>query len=468
LAAARIAILGGGLAGMAAALRLAEAGYGVTLFEKRPVLGGRASSFIPPGESAAIDNCQHVLLGCCTNLLDFFRRAGVGDRFRFYNRFLFEGGGRIASLSASALPAPLHFLPSLAGFHLLGWRGRWAIGRAMLAILRTPQPFPDEPLTAWLDRHGQSAAVRENFWKVILVSALNEDLERLSTRAAFHVFLDSFLRNRRGYRMGVPTVPLGELYSSRLLSEKCALCLAAPVAGLEIAAGRVEGLRMQDGDLKTADYYLSALPADALTNLLSEEQRRQWPATQDWAALEWSPITGIHLWFDRRVMQVEHLTVCGRTIQWIFDKSVPRVCGAGAGNGSNAGGQYIQLVISASRSLVMMKREEILELALRELVEILPPTRQAVLQKAVVVKETKATASFPPGADNRRPGTDTPFGNLLLAGDWTATEWPPTMEGAVRSGYRAAERITEAAGAPQRFLVPDLPTGLLARLLMRS
>jgi uncharacterized protein with NAD-binding domain and iron-sulfur cluster len=275
------------------------------------------------------------------------------------------------------------------------------------------------------------------------------------------------MRNRRGYSMGVPTVPLGELYSSRLLSEKCTLCLAALVSGLEIAAGRVEGLRMQDGDLKTADYYVSALPADALTNLLSEEQRRQWPATKDWAALEWSPITGIHLWFDRRVMQVEHLTVCGRTIQWIFDKSTLRARGAGAGNDRNEDGQYIQLVISASRSLVMMKREDILELAMRELGEILPPTRQAVLQKAVVVKETKATASFPPGADNRRPGTDTPFVNLLLAGDWTATEWPPTMEGAVRSGYRAAERVTEAAGKPQRFLVPDLTTDLLARLLVR-
>ncbi|MBI3935252.1 MAG: FAD-dependent oxidoreductase [Acidobacteria bacterium] len=463
MAPARVAILGGGLAGMAAALRLAETGYAVELIEKRTVLGGRASSFIPPGETAPIDNCQHVLLGCCTNLIDFFRRTSTANQFRYYSRFLFQSNGAIASLSASALPAPFHFLPSLAGFRALRWQDRWAIARAMLAILRTPQPVSDEPLVAWLDRQGQSAAVKENFWRVILVSALNEDLERLSTRAAFQVFRDGFLRNRRGYRMGVPKIPLGELYSSRLLGEKCALALGIPVAEIETGCGRVQCVRMQNGELKTADYYISALPSDALGSLLSGEQRRQWPGSTGWVALEWSPITGIHLWFDRRVMELEHLTVCGRTIQWIFNKS------ALSGNSdANEGTQYIQLVVSASRQLVMMKRGEILELALHELGKILPRTKQATVRKAVVVKETKATFSFSPGTDDLRPGAETPFANLYLAGDWTQTGWPPTMEGAVRSGYRAAERVTEAAGNPQQFLVPDLASDPLASLLLRS
>ncbi|MBI4480802.1 MAG: FAD-dependent oxidoreductase [Acidobacteria bacterium] len=461
MARARVAILGGGLAGMAAALRLAEAGYAVELVEKRPVLGGRASSFIPPGETEPIDNCQHVLLGCCTNLIDFFRRAGAADSFRYYHRFEFQAQGRIYSLSASALPAPLHFLPSLAGFSALQWRDRWAIARAMLAILRTPEPFPDEPLVEWLGRHGQSAAAQENFWQVILVSALNEELERLSTRAAFHVFLDGFLRNRRGYRMGVPTVPLGKLYSSRLLSDKCRLRLATPVVALAAAGTIAEALVLQNGDMIRADFFVSALPPDALAGMF--EQSAHTAFGQDWAKFEWSPITGIHLWFDRRVMEMEHLTVCGRTIQWIFNKSAFAKAGE-----ANANSQYIQLVISASRSLVMMKREEILELALRELGEILPQTKSATLQKAVVVKETKATFSFSPGTDSRRPGPETPFANLFLAGDWTQSGWPPTMEGAVRSGYRAAECVTQAAGQPQTFLVPDLPSGPLARLLTRS
>lgn len=447
---------------MAAALRLSEAGYAVELVEKRPVLGGRASSFIPPGEADPIDNCQHVLLGCCTNLIDFFRRAGVAGQFRFYSRYLFQNNGTLASLSAAALPAPFHFLPSLAGLRTLDWRDRWAIARAMLEILRTPQPFPDEPLVAWLDRHGQSTAVKENFWKVILVSALNEELERLSTRAAFHVFLDGFLRNRRGYRMGVPTVSLGELYCSRRLSEKCGLRLSTPVAGLEIARDQVQGIRLQNGEIRSADYYVSALPPDALLNLLSADQRSNWPTTNEWTALEWSPITGIHLWFDRPIMELDHLTVCGKTIQWIFNKSA-----LARDPGAFAGRQYIQIVVSASRSLVALRKEEVLERVLRELGEILPQTEQARLDKAVVVKETKATFSFSPGTDDRRPGPLTPFGNLFLAGDWTQTGWPPTMEGAVRSGYRAAECVTKTAGRPQTFLVPDLPADPLARLLLR-
>ena len=458
MAAARVAVLGGGLAGMAAALRLSESGYEVTLFEKRPVLGGRASSFVPPGETAAIDNCQHVLLGCCTNLIDFFRRAGAASCFRFYNRFAFQGNGRIASLAASALPAPLHFLPSLMQFQILPWRDRVSVGQAMFSILRTPQPFPDEPLTDWLDRHGQSPAARENFWKVVLVSALNEDLERLSTRPAFHVFVDSFMRNRRGYRMGVPTVPLSELYSARTLEQRCRLRLSTAVTGFSTGGDHVQSVGLQNNELISADYFVSALAPDALRPLFEnlDISRNEWD-------FEWSPITGIHLWFDRRVTEFEHLTACGKTIQWIFDKSALE-----AGKNGRSPGQYIQLVISASRSLVMMKREEILDMALDELKEILPATRQATLQKAVVVKETKATFSFSPGTDERRPGPETPFTNLFLAGDWTQTGWPPTMEGAVRSGYRAAELVTAVAGQPQQFVVPDLTTDPLARLLMRK
>ncbi|HWP85056.1 MAG TPA: hydroxysqualene dehydroxylase HpnE [Terriglobia bacterium] len=463
MAPARVAVLGGGLAGMAAALRLAESGYAVELFEKRPALGGRASSFRPPGESLLIDNCQHVLLGCCTNLIDFFRRAGAGKQFRYFSRYFFHDDGTLCSLSASALPAPFHFLPSLAGMRMLSWQDRWAIARALLAILREPRPFPDEPLAAWLDRHGQSPAAKERFWKVILVSALNEELERLSTRPAFQVFQDAFLRNRRGYRMGVPAVPLAELYSAARMSGTYALALATPVAAVETNGERVAGIRTQEGSVRGADYYVSALPPDALANLLSAEQRDRWPQSREWAAFEWSPIAGIHLWFDRPILDQDHLTVCGRTIQWIFNKSARE-----ASRDQRGAGQYVQIVISAARSLLAKSREEILELALRELRAVLPRSAQARLERGVVVKETKATFSFSPGADDRRPGTDTPFQNLFLAGDSTQTGWPATMEGAVRSGYRAAERVSEAAGSPRQFLVPDLPSDPLARLLMRS
>ena len=472
----RVIILGGGLAGLAAALRLAEAHFEVEVIDKRPVLGGRASSFFPPGDTERIDNCQHVLLGCCTNLLDFFRRTGSLSQFRFYNSFVFIGPRGVSRMSASALPAPLHLFPSLLRFRELNWQDRWSIVRAMRAILRPGNAPPDVTMLDWLKRQRQTTAAIENFWRVVLTSALNEDLERLSSRHAFKVFADGFLRNRSGYRMGVPAIPLSDLYSSKILEEKCSLRLATHVAELEFAGGHVNGVRLHNGEQRTADFYISTLPPDSLANLLPDRSATSWPELQKLAKLEWSPITGIHLWFDSPITRLEHAAIIGRTIQWVFNRSAiggrsePRPEGSGPVERKGQepiGPHYIQLVISASRGLMNMRREELLELALRELCEIFPKTKKANLLNAVIVKEAKSTLSPAPGLDAIRLGPATPYQNLFLAGDWIATGWPFTMEGAVRSGYRAAELVTDAAGRPQQFLQPDLPTAPLVRLLER-
>lgn len=452
-------ILGGGLAGLAAAACLADADFEVELIEKRPVLGGRASSFSPPGESERIDNCQHVLLGCCTNLLDFFRRTGKLDQFRFYSSFLFLGPRGASKMSASALPAPLHLLPSLFRFRDLDRRDVWAIARAMRAILRLNDTAPDETMIAWLQRLGQTPKAIENYWRVVLTSAVNEDLERLSTRHAFKVFRDGFLNNRRGYRMGVPAVPLSELYSSEIISQKCAVRLGSMAGGLGISDDRVQSVCLRDGNTRAADFFISTLPPDALCNLLPQSAA-EWTAMQEWSAQEWSPITGIHLWFDRPITRLEHATIIGRTIQWVFNRSA-------VARRPTAGPQYIQVVISASRALMNMRRDDLLDLCMRELRELFPKAKDAKVMNAVVVKESKATLSPRPGIDALRPGASTPWMNLFIAGDWTSTGWPFTMEGAVRSGYRAAELVTEAAGHARRFVLPDLPVAPLARLLQR-
>ncbi|MCH8266924.1 MAG: FAD-dependent oxidoreductase [Acidobacteria bacterium] len=472
----RVIILGGGLAGLAAAACLAEAQFQVEVLEKRPVLGGRASSFIPAGGTEPVDNCQHVLLGCCTNLLDFFRRTGAAEKFRFYDSFLFLGPGGLSPLTASVLPAPFHLLPSLLRFRDLGWRDRWVIARAMLAVLRDREPQDGQPMMVWLKQQGQTRAAIENFWRVVLTSALNEDLERLSSRYAFQVFVEAFLSNRRGYRMGVPVVPLSELYSGKILNETCSLQLRTHVARVQSEAGRVGCLQLQNGGEKRADYYISALPPDALASLFPKKLPELWPELEKLRKPEWSPITGIHLWFDRPVMEsgqesgqdpgqeLDHVTVLGRTIQWIFNRSrIGRK--PGESQQGSATPQYIQLVVSASRGLMTMRQDEILSMALRELHELFPRSRKAKLVKSIVVKEAKATVSLQPGLDSLRLGARTPFENFFLAGDWTATGWPPTMEGAVRSGYRAAELVTAAAGTPQHFLQPGLPTAPLVRLL---
>ena len=462
----RVIILGGGLAGLAAAACLAEAHFDVEVIEKRPVLGGRASSFFPPGETERIDNCQHVLMGCCTNLLDFFRRTGTLNQFRFYNSFLFIGPKGASRMSASALPAPLHLFPSLLRFRDLGWRDRWAVVRAMGAILRQGKNQPDEPMLAWLKRQRQTGPAIENFWRVILTSALNEDLERLSSRHAFKVFLDGFMRNRRGYRMGIPAAALSDLYSSKLLNEKCSVRLGTSAAALEFSDNQISRLLLRDGEERTADFYISTLPPDAFCNLLPDHFGDRWPEIEALKKLEWSPITGIHLWFDRPITELEHAAIVGRTIQWVFNRSAIGKRSA-PGPGKPSGPQYIQLVVSASRALIPMRREEVLKLVLQELGKLFPKSRNATLLNAVVVKETKSTLSPLPGLDALRLGPKTPFRNLFLAGDWTATGWPFTMEGAVRSGYRTAELAAAAAGLTQNFLQPDLPTAPLVRLLER-
>ena len=458
-----VIVLGGGLAGLAAAIRLAEAGFEVEVLEKRSVLGGRASSFFPPGGTEPIDNCQHVLLGCCTNLIDFFRRTGTLDRFRFYNRYRFLGPGGWSSVGSAPLPAPLHLLPSLVAFRDLSLRDAWRIGQAMLAILRQAASPPEEPMLDWLRRQRQTPQAIEYFWRAILTSALNEDLERLSSRHAFQVFWNAFLRNRRGYRMGVPTASLSELYSGELLSQKCCITRGSTAKRLEVRGERITRLVLQNGAAREADYFISAIPPDALARLLPAPTLSGWPALQSLSQLEWSPITGIHLWFDRPISNLEHTAILGRTVQWLFNKDAITHA-----RKQPSDGHYVQFVVSAARSLMTLHRDEIVAKVLEEVHELFPPSRQAKLLRSVVVKETESTISFPCGADSLRPGPESPLANLLLAGDWTATGWPPTMEGAVRSGYRAAEHVTAAIGNPRQFLVPDLKTEPLARLLSHS
>ncbi|MGH9679628.1 MAG: hydroxysqualene dehydroxylase, partial [Candidatus Acidiferrales bacterium] len=234
------------------------------------------------------------------------------------------------------------------------------------------------------------------------------------------------------------------------------------VRGFRIANGSIEGVEREDGSMETADYYLAAVPQDVLPELLPREIAEREPAFSDLRKLQTSPITGVHLWFDRVVMREPFLTLVDATTQWIFNKT--RLYG----EGGEDHGQYLQLVISASYDLTQRSRQEIIELCLRELREVLPPTREASLVKGTVVKEMNATFSPAPGSDQWRPGQRSPIAKLFLAGDWTATGWPSTMEGAVRSGYLAAEAILSDAGAPRRFLQPELKPEGLARLWARE
>ena len=429
----RVLIAGGGLAGLSAAAALGGAGFDVDLFEARAFLGGRATSYpLPTAEgSEVIDNCQHVLLACFTNLLNLYERLGVRDRIRFFREFRFvEPGGRVSLLRAGSLPAPLHFLGSFAGLHFLGARDKLALARGLRAIEREHGRRDDlDRITMldWLREKRQTPRAIGRFWQQVLVSAINEDLDRMAARHGFQVFWQGFLARPDAYQMGLAAVPLGELYAARGLANT-ALHLRTPVDCFSVEGGRVTGA-LAGGEPHAADYYVCALPFERVPAVA--------PALGlDVSAFEHSPITGIHLWFDRSVTGLPNATLLDRTIQWMYNKG---------------DGRYVQLVVSASRTLLDMPRPDVIALALRELAEFFPAVRNATLVKAHVVKEVRATFSAAPGTEQLRAGTRTAAPNLYLAGDWTRSGWPATMEGAVRSGYLAAEAISSHC-----FLLRDI------------
>jgi squalene-associated FAD-dependent desaturase len=455
-----VAIAGGGLAGLASGCALSSAGFRVTLFERRPYLGGRASSYEHPGTGEIVDNCQHVLLGCCTNLIDLYRRTGVEHRIRWYDELTFlEPGGRASIIRPSALPAPLHAAPAFLKAECLTLKDKFAIGRAMTALTPSSPPERGETFLDWLKRHGQTEQAIDRFWKTILVSALNEDLDRVSVPYAAQVVRESFLKSAEAGRMGVPTVPLTELYGAAGDTIR--------VGGGEVQfRAAVESFRAQPSGVnvtinaqeRTFDYLVLAVPFDALARILPHS-----PAAAPLAAMlnqfETSPITGIHLWFDRVISDLDHAVLLDRTIQWMFHKS-KLIAARDNGNGS-----YVELVVSSSRSLVERSRAEIVELACKEMHEFFPAAREAKLVKSTVIKEVHATYSPQPGVDAHRPRSETAWPRVFLAGDFVATGWPATMEGAVRSGYLAAESLAALSGSgKRRFLVPDLPGRGLMRL----
>ncbi|MCC6362477.1 MAG: FAD-dependent oxidoreductase [Bryobacterales bacterium] len=437
----RILIIGGGLSGLAAAAALGGAGYDVDLFESRPFLGGRAASYpLPTSESGEhIDNCQHILLRCCVNLLDFYRRLGVEDSIQFHRDFYFiEPGGRVSTLEAGRLPAPLHFTGSFLKLRFLSLADKIAIGKALLAIRserKTRRDLDNISMLDWLHEKRQTPRAIERFWRQVLVSAVNEELDRMAALHGFQVFWLGFLAGANTYEMGIPRVPLGHLYGDEAWQRLPNVHLheRAPVERIAFGNGQVAGVTV-GGKVHTADAYLSALPFDRLASLAPD-------LPLEWNAFSHSPITGIHLWFDRSVTSLPHGSLLDRTIQWFFNKEQ---------------GRYLMLVVSASRALTEMARKEVIDLAVRELAEFLPAVRDARLVKAHVVKEMKATFSAATGLEPKRPTNATAYPNFFLAGDWTRSGWPATMEGAVRSGYLAAEAITGRLGAPARILLPDI------------
>lgn len=462
-----VAVAGGGLAGLAAACALSNLGFRVTLFEKRPFLGGRASSYEHPGTGEIVDNCQHVLFRLCTNLVEFYERIGVADQIHWYDEMTFiEPGGRMSKMKSSLLPAPMHTAPSFFGFSFLNVEDKMAIARALVPLTLTVQRDTGKSFQEWLDRHGQTKNAVARFWRPILISALSEELDRISVSAAAQVIRES-MKSPAARQMGVPALPLTDLYNAAgayIRKHGGNVQLRSPVESFVADASRVRIRGKENekaGPEKSFEYLILALPFDALDRVLPQEPESERLREQISHFVN-SPITGIHLWFDRQISDLDHAVLLDRTIQWMFHKS--RLQPMRAKDGAPAG-SYIELVVSSSKSLIEKSRNEIVDLALSEVREFFPVARNANLVKATVIKEVNATYSPRPGIDAHRPTPITNWKHVFLAGDWTATGWPATMEGAVRSGYLAAEALAWDAGVKNpRFISPDLPATGFMRL----
>jgi squalene-associated FAD-dependent desaturase len=434
-----VLVIGGGCAGLAAATALVERGARVRLLEARRVLGGRSRSWVDPATGDVEDNGQHLVLGCYDEFLAFLRRTGGVSDLRFLERSqitLLEPGGRPCRFSPGPFPPPLDLLWGLLrlpGFPL----GDALRARALVRELRRPAGSPDRSVAQWLDEAGQSTEARRRFWDPLVLATLNLSPERAPCSLLAGVLRRALLGGPEALRPGFPRRGLGPLIvepALRFLKGRGTIVLAgAPVTRLEWdKGGRFLAARTRDDSLHRAGAAVLAVPhreaADLLADKVDGFDRERVEA------LGSSPIVAVHLWFDRQVADHEMAGFIDSPVHWVFDRG--RIGGA-----KKPG--YLALVSSAAEEMARWDRRRLERVSLAEVRRFLPASRVATLLRARVLKERRATPAFGPSHGRLRPEAKTSVSNLCLAGDWTSTGLPATLEGATASGHRAAKILAE-------------------------
>jgi hydroxysqualene dehydroxylase len=428
----RVVVVGGGFAGLAAATRLADGGHHVILLERRPILGGRAYSIADEESGARIDNGQHLFMGCYRATRKFLARIGSHLDFDRDLDVSLDDGGRRVRLRSLALPPPFHMLGGL--FALAGLRDRLSLlklaASLKLPTARVPEPSDWETVDAWLDRIGQSAEARRRLWHPLAIATLNDDPRTASAKMLGAVVREALLGTREDARLGIARVGLSELYvgqAARFLADRHAtLRLDTPVAELVVAGSGgeavVRGVRLKSGEEVGADAVIAAVPPQALLSLVPDAVRAGEPYFEHLPRLGGSPIVSVHLWLDRRVLDVEMLGLCGGRMHWIFDR-----------------GTHLSLVASAARDLIDLPADDIVAVAMSEVRRF----GNAQLRHSRVIKERDATIAHAAGSEIYRPRPRSPVAGLFLAGDFVRTGLPATIESAVRSADEAATLVSQ-------------------------
>ncbi len=437
-----VVVIGGGFAGLSAAAALAEAGARTLVLEARPALGGRASAFTDPATGESVDNGQHLMLGCYHETFRFLARVGASDRVRIQPDLevpLVDPAGALTTLRCPPLPSPLHLLAGVMEWDALGFLDRLS-ALHLAAPLRRAQRFfragkgwlpasDGETVENWLIRNGQTRRLRDMLWEPLALAALNQPIQEAAAPAFVRVLAQMLGPDRADSAVAVPLRPLPAVYAEPardfIAAHGGEVRTSSPARAM-VDGGRVSCVETKGGRID-AGAVICAVPWFALSDAVGGRTAPLAGALDSAARMASSPIVTVNLWFDRGVLPVSFVGLPGRTFQWVFDKR--QVFGDSA--------SHLSFVSSGAAAVVAESNDHLAGRAYDELVTALPGARGARLLRSVVVRERRATFSLAPGQP-RRPAAATPVRGLLLAGDWTDTGLPATIEGAVVSGHRAA------------------------------
>lgn len=437
-----VAVVGAGVAGLAAATALAEAGQRVLVLEARGVLGGRATAFADRETGELVDNGQHVLFGCYYETFALLRRIGAEENVRVQPSlevpFLDLTGVR-SVLRCPALPSPAHLLAGVLGWDALGWAERLRVlrlavplMRARAALARGERETEPGTVSAWLTRYGQRGRLREWLWEPLAVAALNQSPDEAAAAPFVRVLAQMFGPDRTASSMVLPLRPLHETYAipaRRYIEARGGEVRTNALARIRIEAGRVAGVDVR-GEQIAVPRVIAAVPWFALERLIAGDTAPLSATLSAASSMASKPIVTVNLWYDRTVMDDAFVGLPGREMQWVFDKR--------QAFGERA--SHLSLVASGADRLVGSDTPTLVALAAREVAAAIPGARDAVLVRGTVIREKRATFSLAPGQP-ARPGVITPIGGLFLAGDWIDTGLPGTIESAALAGHLAAAAL---------------------------
>ena len=494
-----VVVLGGGVAGISAALYLSEAGFRVTLVESRRFLGGRAFSFTDGQTGDVVDNGQHVITGGCTRFLDLLERLGARDRWLLQPRLAIKvrsRRGTAGALRTGMAPAPFHLLGSLLRYPHLPAADKFRVLAALVRAKLTDRWQPGlERITFrdWLVERGQTERAIAKFWNVFVEPVLNDSVSDVSAAMGLMFVQEAMLKGYSDPNIGYPTVGLlpclGEPAREKLSALGCNVMLGAPVKRMVVEAGsdspllvsvapagdgstagvlpgaeqrregaRVAGVELGSGEVVIGDRYVSALPRDVLGTVLPGEMADM-PFFSRAGEIQQAPIVNVHLWYDRPVMEEDFCAFVDSPLQWVFNKGASKGASLGGSGmegtqpaGEGTVGQRICVSLSAAWEHIDLPREELAQAIHAEVLAAFSHNEEwqkrgtPNLLHWSVVKQRQATIRCLPGVEDLRPPSATPIPNLFLAGDWTKTGWPSTLEGAARSGFNAAQAVAASLG----------------------